>query len=558
VSDAPGSPGLNIWIRDLMTGNERPLTNAANASSPSFSYDGRLIAFRSDRNGGGIYLAPANGGETVLLVARGRDPRFSPAGPLLAYWIANDEETGEFGRVFLLDVSRDPGAYPKAEPLFNGFVHARSPIWSDNGRKVVALGTLQSDVPDKEYDAWTIGIDNGHVTGPPVKSGILPLLKSLGFFASNADRNRIRVGAWFEGFIYLTVPNGDQSTLVRSPLPFDGKSRGGVESLLPGTELFSAPVALSSGGLIFAASRLRWGVWSVPARGGSAASKVASPRGEVSALSASANGSVIAWQSTLARSGQRLVALDVATGTETELALGAVSHPIVSPDGRRVAWRVMNGTKQAIDLAGIAEPSNAKRICENCGLPVSWTPDGHRILFQTGDPNTAIGVLDVVERKSSIALSHPSHSLYGPRYLPAHESLSDGWLLFYAATGPGTRQVFVSALHQFRTGPDSRWISITDGIDSDVEPCWSDGGDFVYFVSQRGAARSVWAIRVDAGTKQPVGKPFLVYRPPTASHTLLSTSPIRRATGLIVAGSRLFFVMDELESGVWLLETKRH
>ena len=556
VSDAGGS-WLKIWIRDVATGQEHPVTkDAANDSCPSFSSDGRWIAFRSDRSGGGIYLVHTTGGEPVLLVPRGREPRFSPAGLLLAYWIANDEETGEFGRAFLLDAGRYRGPYPKAEPLFSGFAHVRSPVWSDNGRYVAAMGTLQSDIPEKEYDAWTTAIEKGHATSPPVKTGIVPLLKTRGFFTSNRDRNRIRAGAWLKGSLYLTVPNGDQSTLVRvSVSPWSGKSRG-VESVLPGTELFSAPFVLHSTGLVFAGRRLRYGVWSVPSLGGASALKIASPESEISALSVSQDGSVVVWQSTLTRRGQSLIALDVASGTETELARGMVDHPIVSPDGHWVAWRVMDGTSQAIDSAGIREPAKVQRLCEDCGTPISWTPDGRRILFQTGDPNTAIGVLDVVERKRAPVLSHPSHALYGPRYLPAGPSSTDGWLLFYAATGAGTRQIFVSALHNFRPSPETRWVPITDGRDSDVDPCWSEAGDLIYFVSQRSSTRGIWAQRVDAHTKQPIGSSFLVYAPPTPSQSLLSTSPIRRATGLTAAAGRLFFAMDEAEGSIWVLEAR--
>ena len=52
---------------------------------PRWSPDGSTIAFRSDRDGGGIYLVPALGGMARRLVDGAGHPSWSPAGREIRY-----------------------------------------------------------------------------------------------------------------------------------------------------------------------------------------------------------------------------------------------------------------------------------------------------------------------------------------------------------------------------------------------------------------------------------------------------------------------------------------
>ena len=83
-----GGESLDIWIQPLSGGEAVKLTNhAADDHQPVFSPDGSKIAFRSERDGGGIYTTSILGGSERLLVHKGRDPRFSPDGKWLLYWV---------------------------------------------------------------------------------------------------------------------------------------------------------------------------------------------------------------------------------------------------------------------------------------------------------------------------------------------------------------------------------------------------------------------------------------------------------------------------------------
>ena len=88
ASDRAGKGNLDVWVQQTSGGLPVQLTfDTADEHEPAFSLDSSTIAFRSERNGGGVYLIPALGGSPVLVGPEGQRPRFSPDGSSLAYWV---------------------------------------------------------------------------------------------------------------------------------------------------------------------------------------------------------------------------------------------------------------------------------------------------------------------------------------------------------------------------------------------------------------------------------------------------------------------------------------
>ncbi len=87
ASDRGGTGNLEIWYQPDGGGPGIQLTNGSTDShEPDFSPNGASVVYRSERDGGGLYLVSARGGESRLIADHGRRPRFSPDGQWIAYW----------------------------------------------------------------------------------------------------------------------------------------------------------------------------------------------------------------------------------------------------------------------------------------------------------------------------------------------------------------------------------------------------------------------------------------------------------------------------------------
>jgi len=77
----PWENAANIWVRDLQTNEEKPITQISTThSNPAWSADGKFLYFRSGRDGGGIYAFPLT---PEVARATELEPKYEkPTGPV--------------------------------------------------------------------------------------------------------------------------------------------------------------------------------------------------------------------------------------------------------------------------------------------------------------------------------------------------------------------------------------------------------------------------------------------------------------------------------------------
>ena len=139
----------------------------ANDWQAEFSPDGKWLAFRSERDSGGIYLMDANGGSLHRLTTGGFNPTWSPDGTEVVYstvQIVADPSSrpvpGTLGAINVATLQR--------RTLY-ALSDAVQPRWSPNGQRVAYWAFARRG---GQRDIWTIGLAYDHagsvIQAPPV------------------------------------------------------------------------------------------------------------------------------------------------------------------------------------------------------------------------------------------------------------------------------------------------------------------------------------------------------------------------------------------------------
>lgn len=518
-SDRAGNGDLDLWIQQVDGGGLVRLTDhPADEREAVFSPDGTQIAFA--RTGDGLYTIPAIGGEPYLVAQGAASPDFSPDGKKVAY-----TKSGAEGGIFISAISMG-----EPKQLFGGFRLLGPPLWAPDGKSVLAWARSKHG----QANWWAAPIDGGE-----------PRPTNAAAVFEDADVDLPSEG-WrrFGDSILVTAQDAE---LYRLSVAADGSSISDLTRITVGAGLEVLPTLAEDGRIAFTDAEQRRDVWALPiaADTGLAAGeveRVTSSEASDTAGDVTDDGRLLVYVSN--RWGRRDIwTKDLTTGKEENVSNDSEVQraPLLSPDGKTIAYMVREGDK-AVMYARPFDGGSGRTLCEDCGAPRYWTPDGRYILY---DRHPGVYVLELSTRRTSL--------IAGSNENPIHHAAvsADGqWLAFRA--GGDDSGIRVARFGVTETIQPDSWRTAV--ADSEAHcPVWSPDGRRLYYTSAREGSRDLWMMSLD-DAKRPIGEPQLVRRFPNLRHSLDLMSFNDRQ--LSFGGGKLFFPMSELSGDVWLMEPR--
>ena len=558
-SDRSGN--LDIWIQAIDGGNPVQVTTSpAHDWQPDWSTDGRSLVFRSERGGGGLYVVPILGGAEQQIAAFGYHARWSPDGTQILFQRSNFQ-----GRVLgakeLYTVALDGRAPRKMLSAFlNEFGSFRT-AWHPDSKRISVWGNHLKE----GLTFWTVPLDG---SGAPVKSERAPVVRERFKEASVrfADADDLPLS-------FLWSPSGDA-------LYFEGNSRGvrniwkvevdpstlqwrlGPQRLTTSAEM-NAGISLSRDGkkLAFAVRDDRIRLWSFQLD--AATGRVVGAGEPITAAAFDAVSPVFSRDGTqlvfgAERGGmQELWRKSIVDGRDTLVVSGDGYRrvgPVWSYDNSRVMYvrtrrdsasdNTAEGEIVTVPASGGQE--QVLRTAEQVDRLFDWSADGAWILAaawpRPGAPYEL--VLLPADAKSGaerrVLASDSQSNLWKARL-----SADQRWVVFTVPTEPGASAVYVVPV----AGGDR--VKITSGMSYDDRPRWSPDGRIVYFLSSRSGFFNVWARRFDPERGVALGEPFAV----TELNDPAKMIPPRTVQlGMAISRDRMIVPIAAASGNIWVLD----
>jgi eukaryotic-like serine/threonine-protein kinase len=543
ASDRSGNNAFEIWVSQVPGGEPLQLTHdGVDNREPSFSPDGSMIVYSSDRADGGIFVVSALGGDPHRIAAEGRRPRFSPDGKQIAYWVGSKIDVGpqDSQQVRLVSAAGGPSVN-----LTSGFIVARSPVWSPDGRHLLFLGMKQQASPDIENFDWWV---------TPVAGGS-PQPLHLRDEKEFPEMFLPEPWVWTrDQQVIFTGTRGETRNAWRILIAADGSHLLGPAESLTTSDGFETAVSWVGARLAFAIQKNAIDLWTLGAdtnRGLARGNmqRLTEDSGTNFYPSATLDGSRMVFVSDR-RGPSEVWFKDFAHGTEKAIfgSAGSAHQPSISADGSTVIYSAWNENglvnfrlKIGADGAfGVPQP-----FCAECSNPWVSSSDARMLLFSPGGIQREIYAVYINSGEKKLALTAPSPMLSRPRLSP-----DDKWIAFIQRGKPSWR-IFV-APYDGTVKTQDQWIAITDGRFAEYMPHWSPDGALLYFYSNRDGNLCVWAQRMDPRSKHPIGTPFTVkhFHEPRRS---LKNVPLLEL-GMSLTPDRIILNQSEARGNIWMAD----
>jgi Tol biopolymer transport system component len=523
-SDRSGKGNLDIWVQQ--TTSDQPIQRTFGPTdelSPNFSPDSRSIVFK--KTGSGLFVMSALEGDERQIAPSGIDPRFSPDGKRIVYWIGDMDNPAPSGKAYIIELGSGAPTQIGAE-----FADARYPLWAPDGKSILFQGIRS---PKDEPEWWIAPI----APGSAINTGILSQLRKQNLLPVPGP------GDWKENYLAFSAREKESRHIWGVTIKPPGyRLDGPVRQLTFGTGTEADPSIALNGQMVVSGWYHHNNLWRLSLKPGYSHQGSLEPLSKTGAFdthpSVSADGKKIAFLSR--RSGARQIWIrDLGGSKESSLSIGVEekSAPVISPDGSLVAYSIIENGKPSIYVIPTdnTRPGGATRVCANCGTPSDWIPGLSGILYTSGAPQSVYR-LNLATGISTLILRNPTFNLDQPHISP------DGrWIAFVSPISPVKARIYLSPIDAVETSPN-HWIAVTDGSSWDDKPRWLDDNSLIYY-SNRDHFGCLWMQQLKPGTKQRNGIPTAVHH----FHELRLSPRMLFRSDFEITATRDFVVLNQVE-----------
>lgn len=516
-SNASGN--FEIWAQAVNGGDAIRLTNSPDHDwQPDWSPDGNTIVFRSERNGGGLFTVPAPfGGQVRKISSFGYNPLWSPDGSRILFFSFGNRLL-ERPRVYVVHL--DGSAPIEILSSFRG-IKRGALDWHPDGQRISFWGD--------DKNLWTVPLDGSTPVKSEIDDGVARKLREAALeverFRWGRDRSSLYLEARSEGILGLWKVTLDPQSL---------KWIGGPERLTVGDGQ-DTEISLSRDGkkLAYTKKNQSTGIWSFPFNPISGevrnVGRQVTPEG-VDAwfpdLTVDGSGLIFSvskqgmtnhelWQESLSDLKSRKLAevegaLPFCPRWSPNSSLIAFSRisPIDSISAKKfgsiVLMNAVDGSERPLTLP----PEAGQQPWRD--YVYDWTHDGKSLLVSTDRVSPLrwlIAFFSVddaphAEKNMRILFKDPDADLWAPRLSP------DGkWVCFLSQPENDAASSVLQVIPSSGGSPtkvtaENIWVD---------KPRWSPDGKSIFFVSnQNSYFLNVWGIRFDPVEGKAVGDPFQV------------------------------------------------
>jgi Tol biopolymer transport system component/DNA-binding winged helix-turn-helix (wHTH) protein len=546
---------FDIWVQQV--GGISPIkitTRPGSNWQPNWSPDGSQIVFRSEGDGG-LIVVPALGGFERKISSFGYYPKWSPDGRRILF---GNTFISWLNKIYVAGLDGEPPREILTDFLKKSQIAARAVEWYPRSNRVSIWGEGVQGL-----GFWTVSQDGTGAVQSRMRPGIAEQLAKFAgeraqFRWAPSGRAVYFEGEW-GGVRNIWKFKVDSSTMHFLSLERLTTGPG------PDTELGISPDGKK---LAYAARTERIRVWSYPFDANSGRLL-----GEGNAVTPAG---FDAWRADISPDGKNLAYLVNRAGEHelwqtclpdgpTTLLVRARDGPSVlrwSPDSRWLGFEGLSGGPLWLPKGGGSAHTLTSPSFE--GDVEDWSPDGRWIvsLQATRDQPGPKGPLEIriallplsaapkADASELLVTSSRSHGTFEGIY-EVRMSPNGRWIVFEAVKGgeaPGGATNATLWVVPVSGGP---WIRLTQGQFWDDKPRWSPDGRTIFFISGRTGFLNVWGIRFDPEQGRPQGEPFQVT---SFANPKLMVADDLSWQSLSLSRDRLILSMMETSGSIWALQ----